>query len=88
MTAEEHRLMISMLAVQMQLIKALTEALRSKEVLDRGDFLAFQTLIQSNDEVSQAILQDAYRVYLAHAKGLGIDSGVTIPEWLKTEDQP
>jgi hypothetical protein len=73
MTSKEHLLMITVVAKQLQIIRTLTEILRSRGILEEDDMPAFGDLIRSDREMSTILLNDASTLYLSVAKGLGID---------------
>jgi hypothetical protein len=75
MKSEEHALMITMFAKQLQLIEALGELLRSRCIMDEGDFDAFRALVHSDPERGGQLLLDAAELYKRVAEGLGIEIG-------------
>lgn len=75
MTHKEHQLIVGILAKQLQLIKALTEALKSADILKRGDFAAFVALATSGVGTSDDLINQAEKMYL----DLAIPIGVEVP---------
>jgi hypothetical protein len=80
MTAEEHGLIVLMLARQTLQIRALKNALQSHGIVSDDDFKAFAAFefhppVQSNPVVVQTL-----QIYLEAAKALGLDVPIEGPE--------
>jgi hypothetical protein len=71
MTSQEHALMISVLALQMEAIHALTDALKSRGILEADDLHAFWSIRPL--EAKRETMEKAHQVYWILAKKLGID---------------
>ena len=73
MTVQEHQLMIAMFGRQLQLIKALREALKSHGILERGDFAAFISATTTFAGTADGLIDETEKVYRETATQLGID---------------
>lgn len=71
MTTKEHQLMIEMFKNQMTLYVGLVEALKSRDVLDRGDLRAFDALVSASSR--ELLERNVKEDYLRHASTLGVN---------------
>ena len=79
MTAKEHNLMIHMFTDQALAIKALIEILKTREVIEDGDFLAFASLVSQSRTLRSSVEDQVGADYLAAAKVLDITTGLDHP---------
>ena len=79
MTPEEHMLAVTMLARMYQQIKVFIEILRSRELLDGDDAIAFAALVHTDTPSNASLFQEAAEFYLAAAKKLGVETGLESP---------
>lgn len=80
MTKEEHGVIIAMFAKQYQSMKVLSDIMRSRGIIEQGDFSAFHFAVQKDDPLNVAIYQQTKEQYLKYAKGIGVDTGLEAPE--------
>lgn len=73
MTKQEHMLMITMFAKQLQTTKILLQMMKSREVITADDERAFQALVNEDSAGNTALMQDAANAYAGFAIKLGID---------------
>lgn len=76
MTPEEHLLVITVFAKQLQLIRTLFEILRSHEIVEAGDFDAFFSLITQHEQASGPLFDTAFAFYLRASKRAGVVTGL------------
>ena len=70
MSPEEHQLVLEMFKQQRVLYAGLVEALKSRDVLSRGDLQAFDALVSASSR--ELVEQNTKEDYLATAKTLGV----------------
>jgi hypothetical protein len=73
MTKQEHLLMITMFAKQLQTTKILLQIMRSREIITADDERAFQSLVNEDSAGNAALMRDAANAYAGFAIKLGID---------------
>lgn len=73
MTPQEHQLIVGMFAKHLQMIKALTEAMKSHNLLERGDFQAFMSATVTFAGTSDDLIDATDRQYREIATALKID---------------
>jgi len=76
MTPEEHRLVIWVLARQLQLGKLFIDILKSRNVLEESDVEAFASTVFWDETSNHALYADAKQEYLKIAKELGLVTGL------------
>jgi hypothetical protein len=73
MTADEHKLMIRMFAVQVLAFKSLITALKSHEVLESDDLPAYANLGASEEDNDPELSKEVAKIYQAIAEECGIE---------------
>lgn len=73
MTVQEHMLLITMFARQERFMKAVVEALISREILTRDDMKAFDALMLSNERETAETLRHAAKNYQGLMSMFGMD---------------
>lgn len=76
MTPEEHRLVIWVLARQLQQAKVFLDVLKSRNVLEEGDAEAFATSVYLDETSNSALYREAKSEYLKIAKAMGLKTGL------------
>jgi hypothetical protein len=76
MTPAEHRLVIWVLARQVQQAKTFIDILKSRNVLADGDAEAFAASVFLDEASNSALLREAKTEYLKIAKQMGVETGL------------
>jgi hypothetical protein len=76
MTPEEHRLLIWLLARQLQNTKTIIGILESRGILEGDDAAAFASTVFLDESSNSAVLRQAKEEYLQIAKLLGMETGL------------
>jgi hypothetical protein len=76
MTDKEHQLMVHMFAKQTELLASIIEMLKSREVIDSSDFLAYQHLTHSQELAARDLLVATIDQYTAFATALGLQDSL------------
>lgn len=76
MKPEEHRLVIWVLARQLQQAKVFLDILKSRNVLEDGDAEAFASSVYLDEASNSALLREAKAEYLKIAKQMGLKTGL------------
>ena len=76
MTADEHKLIVMVLARQAVVIRALSDALVQKGVLEKDDVPAYGALLDSDRDALIAITHKTRELYKDCALVLGLETGL------------
>jgi hypothetical protein len=76
MTPKEHKLLIWLLARQLQNTKTLIKILESRGILENDDAEAFASSVFLDEESNRDVLAQAKEEYLKIAKLLGLETGL------------
>jgi len=76
MNAQEHALMVTVMAKHFQHVKIILDVLKSRGVLTDDDVQAFSFAGQTDTESNAALAQDALKEYQMIAKRFGLETGL------------
>jgi hypothetical protein len=72
MTLKERTLVITLLAIQEQRIRALVQILQSRQIIEGDDWNAFVKITELDGRVSKEIMDKVTENYFLLAKSLGV----------------